>query len=223
MPKSFFKIQSVIKTIPWILSLLLVALMTWLMLKLESVVEKQEDQVEIRQLEAFVPPPPPPPPPIKMETPDVSPSAPSINLLGGGEGPAMKYDDNPKLSFGRLEKIIKPEFNLNDLDIRKDLTLDLPLFEVKELDGVPKLVSSNHISFPPELSRRGIDRVETKVEIIIDQTGRAYVKKIVDPIYPEMIAVIRKAINNSKFTIPLKNGQPVQAVYLYSLNFSLRI
>jgi hypothetical protein len=223
MSKSFFKIQWVIKLIPWMLSLLLVVLMTWLMLKLESVAEKKEDRVEIRQLEAFVPPPPPPPPPIKMETSDISPSVPSINLLGGGAGPAMKYDDNPKLSFKRLEKITKPEFNLNDLDIRKDLTLDLPLFEVKELDQVPKLVSSNHISFPPELSRRGIDRVETKVEIIIDQTGRAYVKKIVDPIYPEMIPVIRKAINNSKFTIPLKNGQPVQAVYLYSLNFSLRI
>jgi hypothetical protein len=223
MSKSFFKIQWVIKVIPWVLSLLLVGLMTWLMLKLESVAEKKEDQVEIRQLEAFVPPPPPPAPPIKMETSEVSPSVPSINLLGGGDGPAMKYDDNPKLAFERLEKITKPEFNLNDLDIRKNLTLDLPLFEVKELDQVPKLVSSNHISFPPELSRRGIDRVETKVEIIIDQTGRAYVKKIVDPIYPEMIPVIRKAINNSKFTIPLKNGQPVQAVYLYSLNFSLRI
>ncbi len=223
MSKSFSRIQLAIKVIPWVLSLLLVGLMTWLMLKLESVGEKKEDQIEVRQLEAFVPPPPPPPPPIKLEALDVSPSVPSINLLGGGDGPAMNYDDNPKLSFGRLEKITKPEFNLDDLDVRKNLTLDLPLFEVKELDQVPKLVSRNNISFPPELSRRGIMRVETKVEIIIDQTGRAYVKKIVDPIYPEMISVIRKAINNSKFTIPLKNGQPVQAVYLYSLNFSLRI
>jgi len=220
---SLIKNRFLIKAIPWLLSLLLVCLMTWIMLKLELVTEKKEDTVEIRRIEAFVPPPPPPSPPIKMEMSDVSPTVPSVNLLGGGDGPAMKYDDNPKLSFGRLEKIIKPEFNLNDLDIRKNLTFDLPLYEVKELDGVPKLVSSNHISFPPELSRRGINRVETKVEIIIDQTGRAYVKKIIDPVYPEMIAVIRKAINNSQFTIPLKNGQPVQAVYLYSLNFSLRI
>lgn len=215
--------QFPVNSLPWILSLLLVCLMTWIMLKLDSVTQKTDDQIEIRQLDTFVPPPPPPPSPIKMEKVDQSPSAPSINLLGPGEGLQMKYDDNPQLSYRRLEKITRPEFNLSDLDIRKSLTLDMPLFEVKELDGIPKLVASNHISFPPELSRRGINRVETKVEIIIDQAGRAYVKKIVDPVYPEMISVIRKAINNSKFTIPLKNGQPVQAIYLYSLNFSLRI
>lgn len=223
MPTQTGKIQFWLKCAPWILSLLLVAALTWIMLKLDSVTQPKEDEVEIRQLESFVPPPPPPPPPIKLQASEETPSAPSINLLGMGAGPQMQYDDNPKLSYSRLEKIAKPDFNLNDLDIRKELTLDLPLFEVKELDGIPKLVSSNHISFPPELSRRGIDRVETKVEIIIDQTGRAYVKKIIDPVYPEMIAVIRKAINNSTFTIPRKNGQPVQAVYLYSLNFSLRI
>jgi hypothetical protein len=223
MPIRAGNIQFWVKCIPWLLSLLLVCMLTGLILMLDSVTQSKEDEVEIRQLESFVPPPPPPPEPIKLQTSEEAPSAPSINLLGVGEGPQMQYDDNPKLSYSRLEKIAKPEFDLNDLDIRKELTLDLPLFEVKELDGVPKLVSSNHISFPPELSRRGIDRVETKVEIIIDQTGRAYVKKIIDPVYPEMIAVIRKAINNSKFTIPKKNGRPVQAVYLYSLNFSLRI
>jgi protein TonB len=217
------RMQSWITYVPWLLSLLLVCALTWLILTLDSIIQQQEEEVEIRQIQAFVPPPPPPPPPIKVETATEAPAAPSVNLLGVGDGPQMQYSDNPKLSYNRLEKIVKPEFNMNDLDIRKELTLDLPLFEVKELDGVPKLVSSNHISFPKELSRRGIDRVETKVEIIIDQAGRAYVKKIIDPVYPEMIAVIRKAINNSKFTIPRKNGQPVQAVYLYSLNFSLRI
>ena len=223
MPIQTGKTQYWLKYIPWLLSLLLVCLLTWLILILDSATQQQDDQVEIRQLESFVPPPPPPPPPIKLQASEEMPSAPSINLLGVAEGPQMQYDDNPKLSYSRLEKIAKPEFNLNDLDIRKELTLDLPLFEVKELDGIPKLVSSNHISFPPELSRRGINRVETKVEIIIDQTGRAYVKKIIDPVYPEMIAVIRKSINNSQFTVPRKNGQPVQAVYLYALNFSLRI
>lgn len=223
MPIPTGKIQWWLKCIPWLLSLLLVFMLIWIMLKLDSVSQPEEDDIEIRQVESFVPPPPPPPQPIKLQASEEMPSVPSVNLLGLGEGPQMQYDDNPKLSYSRLEKITKPEFNLNDLDIRKELTLDLPLFEVKELDGVPKLVSSNHISFPPELSRRGIKRVETKVEIIIDQSGRAYVKKIIDPIYPEMISVIRKAINNSKFTIPRKDGQPVQAVYLYSLNFSLRI
>lgn len=217
------KIHFWLKYIPWLLSLLLVCTLTSLILTLDSLIQQQEEEVEIRQLQSFVPPPPPPPPPIKVQASDEVPAAPSINLLGAGEGPQMQYSDNPKLSYNRLERIVKPEFNMNDLDIRKELTLDLPLFEVKELDAIPKLISSNHISFPSELSRRGINRVETKVEIIIDQTGRAYVKKIIDPVYPEMIAVIRKAINNSKFTIPRKNGQPVQAVYLYSLNFSLRI
>jgi hypothetical protein len=33
------------------------------------------------------------------------------------------------------------------------------------------------------------------------------------------VDVIRKAINDSRFTIPTKNGRPVQAIYLYTLVF----
>jgi len=205
------------------LSFLLVCLMTWAMLNMESGMIPKEDKVELRELDAFVPPPPPPPPPIKMEMEPVSQSIPSVNLLANSEGPKLSFSDNPNLSFGNLEKVTVPKFNLNDLDLRKNLTLDFPLFDVQELDEKPRLVSSNHIKFPTELQERGIYKVNTKVEIIIDKNGRAYVKKIVDPVYPEMISVIRKAINNSKFTIPMKDGRPVQAVYLYSLNFVLRI
>jgi periplasmic protein TonB len=97
--------------------------------------------------------------------------------------------------------------------------VSFPLHTVEELDSVPQLVSNNHVVFPRRMRENAIDKVATQVEIIIDAQGKAYVKKIVDPGYPEMVEVIRKAINDSRFTIPKKNGRPTQAVYLYKLTF----
>jgi hypothetical protein len=48
-------------------------------------------------------------------------------------------------------------------------------------------------------------------------------KKIVDPVYPEMMSVIRDWVAGVQFTIPTKNGQPVQAVYLYTIKFIVRV
>src|SRR5690606_18513291 len=151
--------------------------------------------------------------------PQVESVAPSIDLMGPGDGPSLNYSDNPKLSTLNIEQIQQPEVDMGAIDFGRTLSVNFPLLEVRELDQVPRLVSTNRISFPREMRRRGINRIETQVEIIIDQSGKAFVKKIVDPVYPEMIEVIRKAINDSRFTIPKKDGKPVQAVYLYNLVF----
>jgi protein TonB len=64
------------------------------------------------------------------------------------------------------------------------------------------------------LRERDVNSVATKVEISIDQQGRAYVKKIIDPVDPEMADIIRKAINDSRFTTPSKN---VTALWIWIL------
>ena len=214
--------QLFVRTLPWLISLVLVAFLTVLMLLAKGGNFVKEESVTVRKVDIILPPPPEPPDPMKKPKPDSQTQNPAIDLIGPGEGPVLDYEDNPKLSMLNLEKIDKLDFDPSSLNLTKALSLDFPLLEVKDLDRIPRLVSTNRISFPRELRQRGITEIATVVEIIIDQSGQAYVKKIVDPVYPEMIEIIRKAINDSRFTVPTKNGRPVQAVYLYTLKFIYR-
>lgn len=213
-----------VRLLPWALSFFAVSLLFILMLLYEARgLGKPDEEVTVRNIELTLPPPPEPEPPLRTRQPESEALTPSIDLIGAGEGPALSYSDNPKLAMLSLQKVQKPEFDTESLDLRKTLSVDFPIFEVQELDKAPRLISNNRISFPNELARRGINRIETQVEIIIDQHGKAFVRKIIEPGYPEMIEVIRKAINDSRFTVPTKDGLPVQAVYLYTLVFINRI
>ena len=204
--------------VPWLLSGLLTLGLLLLIVIAKISPVKEPETVMVRQVDVMAPPPPEPPPPIVQERPSPTPN-PTVNLLGVGDGATLSYADNPRLTLDNLMRIERPEFKMSTLDLAGNLSVDFPLVEVKELDSVPRLLSNNRILFPRHLREQGIDRVATKVEIIIDQQGKAYVKKIVDPVYPEMVDVIRKAINDSRFTTPTKNGRPVQAIYLYTLVF----
>jgi periplasmic protein TonB len=212
-------------SLPWLGSVLFVFFMVVGIFLLNTEAKAPEDTLSVRSVEVAEIPPPEPPPARQQEvkTENNSTPGPTIDLLGQGSGPAIAYSENPKLAIARMQQIEKPEFNKESLDIGNNLTVSFPLHQVEELDSVPRLLSSNHISFPRKMRESGIDKVATKVEIIIDAQGKAYVKKIVDPVYPEMVEVIRKAINDSRFTVPTKNGRPVQAVYLYNLTFINRI
>lgn len=192
---------------------------------LDKEVQTPADTVTVRKLDVaeIAPPEPPPSQQLEAKTQHSAAAGPSIDVMGAGSGPAIAYAENPKLALKKMQQVEKPQLNKEPLDIGNNLTLNFPLHPVEELDSIPRLISNNHISFPRRLRESGIDKVATKVEIIIDAQGKAYVKKIVDPVYPEMVEVIRKAINDSRFTVPTKNGRPVQAVYLYSLTFINRI
>lgn len=208
-----------VTTLPWLIGAVAICALVAIILLMKAAPLKEPETLTVRSLDVAVPPPPEPPPPVKIQEQTTTAPTPSIDLFGAGETPSLSYAHNPKLTLDNLQRIEKPEFDKEALNLVSNLSVDFPLLEVKELDSVPRLLSNNRISFPRHLRERGIDRVATKVEIIIDQQGKAFVKKIVDPVYPEMVEVIRKAINDSKFTTPTKNGRPVQAIYLYTLVF----
>ncbi|MFO1370405.1 MAG: hypothetical protein U1F46_15545 [Marinagarivorans sp.] len=225
-PTVFFQRLAGLKLMAWLLSLGVVISFVWLVLVLQVATQHADDEVIVRKVETIAAvPPPPPPPPQESKNTKTQPSSPSISVsgLGSGSGPGMVFKEDSKLAMATMQQVVKPKFEKESLDLGNSLNMNFPLHQVEELDSIPRLVSNNHISFPRRLRESGIDKVATKVEIIIDAQGKAYVKKIVDPVYPEMVEVIRKAINDSRFTVPTKNGKPVQAVYLYSLTFINRI
>lgn len=214
-----------ITILPWLLAACAILSLLAVIVSARVAPIENPEMLTLRSVEVAAPPSPPEPPPspTKVQQQHAATPTPTVDLFGVdtgvGQGPAVRYSANPKLELNRLQQVPQPEFDKDAFTLSPNLSIDFPLLEVKELDSAPRLLSTNRISFPRHLRENGINRVATQVEIIIDQQGKAYVKKIVDPVYPEMVEVIRKAINDSRFTVPTKNGRPVQAIYLYTLVF----
>jgi periplasmic protein TonB len=207
------------KAIPWIFSVLLVFIMLVLMVFFQKNDYQEEETVTVRQVDIALPLPPPPPP-IEIEQVESKSNSLSIDLLGMGTGPTIDYAQKPKLAKLKLTEVKLPKFDINSIDLSKTIAVDFTLIEVKRLDQVPKIISSRFVQPPWSIMKKGIKRIPTTVELIIDEKGRAHIKKIIDPVYPEMVETIRIWVKNVRFSIPKKNGQPVRALYLYGLNFN---
>jgi hypothetical protein len=213
-------VHIIIKIMPWLLSLLLASSLVIAMLLFKLSDLKPEETVTIRKIDIALPLPPPPPPPMELEQTNTESSSASIDLLGMGEGPKILYSDTPKLERPKKAKLKLPKFDMNSLNFGQTISIDFPILEVKSLDRIPEVISSKFVPPPKEIIRMGIKRIPTEVEIIIDQQGKPFIKRIIDPIYPEMIETIREWVKHARFTVPKKNGLPVQAVYSYKINFN---
>lgn len=208
-----------LKVLPWLFSALLVAALVIMMIYLQQNDYQQDETVTVRQIEVALPLPPPPPP-VEMEQTETESSTPSVDLTSMGAGPTIDYAKKPKIATLKVAKVALPKFDVSSLDLSKTISVDFGLIEVKSLDELPKIISSRYIQPPWSIIKRGITRIPTIVEIVIDQKGIAHIKKIVDPVYPEMVETIRTWIKHVRFSIPKKNGKPVQALYLYTINFN---
>jgi hypothetical protein len=213
-------IRILLKVLPWMFSVLLVLSLVMAMVYLQKTDFEQEETVTVRKVDIALPLPPPPPPPVEMEQMESESTALSIDLMSMGAGPTLDYAKKPKVAKLKLAKVKLPKFDVNSIDLSKTISVDFALIEVKRLDQVPKIISSRYVQPPWSIIKRGITRITTTVELIIDEEGRAHIKKIVDPVYPEMVETIRTWVKNVRFSIPKKNGKPVQALYLYGLNFN---
>lgn len=180
-----------------------------------DVFEKQT----VRTIDMTLPPPLPPPPEEVEPIKDYNNPQPSINLTGIAGGPNIEFTIKPKIAMKKIHDIPKPEVKIDFGDIHSRLQSAFPVFEVHELDKTPKIVRSKNSKIPKSLQKKGIKHVRTKVEILIDERGQAHVKKILDAGHIEMIPVIREHIEFIRFTPPTKNGQIVNAIYLFKLSF----
>ncbi len=212
--------QVIMKLLPWLFSLLMTFSLVLLVFTFKKGIEQDSDVVTVRKIDVALPLPPPPPPPqeIKQTNADSSPA--SIDLIGLSGGPTLKYSDTPSLEKTVESKVTLPKFDINSLNLGKTMMVDFPVLEVKSLDRVPTVVSYKFIKPPKAIKKKGVHRIKAKVDLIIDQKGKPHIQKIVDPVYAEMVDVIRKWVKHARFSIPKKDGRPVQAIYSYSINFN---
>ena len=166
--------------------------------------------------------PPPLPPPPEQPVPVTASNVPNavIDMIGPSAGPKLEFKLKPKIAFEQNTKIVEPEMQMDFAESFAQLTGNNKLFDVENLDAVPTVIESNNTRIPRNLRKQGIQRIETRVQIIIDTAGKAHIRKIIDPKYEIMQPIIRKHISSVRFTTPTKYGKPVSASYMFLLNFN---
>lgn len=167
------------------------------------------EDVTIREIALLDPPPPPPPPPA-VQAPRVD--AP-IALQAEGSGPVLKMIklDRQAIEIAQPEipavRTAQPQWQ--SLDVNWDA------FSMDELDALPSLLTPLHVVFPKSLSRRGIDAVLVKLDVLIDERGQVRLIDVVENPYPELKPEIDAFVRNSRFTAPERNGAPVRARFIW--------
>lgn len=207
--------------LPWLISISMVTLLVILLHYLKQTTKQPEQVLSVRKIDVALPTPPPPPPPqLKTSATSSEVAQTSLNIAGLGAGPKVNYADKPRMTLAKVKSLDVPTFTIDANIIKQRLALDMPLMAVEKLDSVPKVIKQKFFPIPKSVRKKGITRVSTEVELIIDQSGKPFVKRITDSVYPEMEEVIRNWVNQARFSIPKKDGRPVQAIYLYGIHFN---
>ena len=186
------------------LSLLATALLVmWLSQALRSAAP---EQLTIREI-ALASPPPPPPPPAQQQQVE-SP----LTLQVDGNGAVLpNIEVTPSISIDRPEL---PTVKTSQQQWQP-LEINWEAFDLSQLDGLPSLLTALRVNFPKSLSRRGINRVLIKLDVLIDESGRATLINIVSNPYPELEGEIRNLVKNSRFTAPTREAQAVRARFVW--------
>lgn len=100
-------------------------------------------------------------------------------------------------------------------------SLDEMIFDVKDLDRVPRVIKQGRLEYPFELKRERIEG-SVRLKVIIDQEGRVSVVEVVENTHRAFIKPAIDAAEASIFEPPTRNGQKVKAYYFLPIRFSLR-
>ena len=176
--------------------------------------QHEEPMLSVREISVTAPPPPPPPPPAVQQPVQPTP----VTLQIQGEGPAL-----PMLS-ARKEPLVLSKPDAPVVDTRpsqwQSLEVNWNALGLDQLDSMPNLLTPLRVTFPRSLSRRGITSVTVKLEILIDQHGAVTLISVVENPYPELQPEIRRIVRDSRFSAPMKDGQPARARFIWPVEIS---
>ncbi len=147
------------------------------------------------------PPPPPPPPEMTPPPPRVSLDAIDASLsIGTGDalGGIAAFD-----GFGITAD---------------DTAGDLSIFEVKDLDSIPRRLTQGVPVTPPQLRRAGV-RGRVVLSVIIDERGNVTVEGVDEATVRDFVPAATKFAEEQKFEAPKRRGQAVRVRYQWPINF----
>lgn len=97
----------------------------------------------------------------------------------------------------------------------------IKLFDLKELDRVPRRTRTVVPVYPFELRRAGV-MGEVVLLVIIDPSGHVEVERVISATHREFEVAAVKAAEQCVYESPLKGGQKVSARYTWSIPFMLQ-
>lgn len=170
---------------------------------------------ELFTVEVAAPPPPPPmemeppePPPPEPPPPDVAPPPQQLSL--------SQLDVALNLGVGDA---MAGAFSFDGFGVNADDTADdLAIFDIKDLDSVPRRTRTPVLPFPPELKRAHIRGFVT-VMIIISENGEVKVEKVVESSHREFEASAVRFAEGCLYESPKKGGRTVRARYSWNIRF----
>lgn len=175
-----------------------------------------QDRVELYSFD--IAPPPPPPPPDIEEPPEEEVEQ---------EPPPEMQQPPPPLSLSQLELALNPgigdamaaTLGFGGFSVQPDALEEMQLFDVKDLDELPRPINRVPIETPPRFRQERISGL-VRLEVMIDENGRTTVLSIVESSHSELEEPAREAAQKWTWTPPKKNGEPVRARYYFPLGFT---
>ncbi|NQZ23499.1 MAG: TonB family protein [Colwellia sp.] len=196
---------------------LIITLLMLALLFFQKIGVTKAEQTVIRQISIASSPPPPPPPPVQEAHVD---STPTINLSANGAGPTMQFIKVKLANHMDFADIPPPEITNMTSHLLDHLSVDWQAFGLDDLDDVPRLLSNLRIKYPQNLARKGINSISIELDVLIDESGKVILRKIVHNPYPEFESIIIKLMKKARFTTPTKNGVSVRASFNWPMEFS---
>ncbi|TMO57250.1 hypothetical protein [Pseudoalteromonas phenolica] len=207
------------RLINFCLSVLVVGLLFSCLFWFQTSSNVEVDKKIVTELTIAALPPPPRPEPLKKNI-QSSPVSNKLNVIDLAGDVKVDYGETTQVELPKQTDFSLPNFDTEQIIDLSGFKTTIPLIEVSLLDDVPEVIAQKRVKLPREAKKNASGRIETIVELIIDETGKPYIKKIIDAKYQEMRPIIKEWVKYARFEVPRKEGKPVQAAYLYHLNFN---
>lgn len=176
-----------------------------------------KDDQKVRSFDIVQPPPPPPP---DIEEPPEEPPP--------EEPPPEMSQPPPPMNLAQLELALNPGIGdavagglgFSGFDVQPDAAADIELFDVKDLDELPRPLGSPRMVAPIQAKRERISG-RYRFEVEINQEGRTRVLKVLSAEPSQYTQEAREFAETIRWTPPLKNGQPVRARYILPVGWNI--
>ena len=172
------------------------------------------------EVQEETPPPPPPPPLPKLELQIESVAPPLVATLDSNIDLTMRTADfelesNPKvIPLPLAVKAPKPAKPSPEPITRPKVQ---GLVSVGDLDSRPRLLNRPSTRYPTALLRRGVRSGTVILEVGISMRGRVNVRKVLSSSHPELTKMATSFASRARFSVPRKDGQPVNAIYRWPM------
>lgn len=173
---------------------------------------------ELRSVDVALPPPPPPPPePPPSEEEKVEDTPPEM------QRPPQQ------LSLSQMELALNPgvgdafagAFSFEGFGVQPDTVGDLAIFDVSDLDRVPRRTKTVPAIYPIDLKRARVQGEVTLI-VVIDPNGNCKVERVAESTHREFVAPAIAAAEQCVYEPPQKDGQTVRARYSMRVPFRIQ-